>query len=375
MSRTGSCFVISPIGDADHDARGEAGDVIEFLVKPALTLVKDRTGVHLTATRSDQSPVVGEIVQDVIDRIIHDDVIIAVLFNSNPNAYYELGVAHSAGRRVVLLKKKEEKWHFDIRNHSMIEYTWRTLRDDGPDRAAVVRELADAIERAILNPRDDKVFNKYDPLARHFLDLKILNKFAEELNFEEYSRFFDVKAGMIGLMGISLHYFTRGDVNWTLSTGEKVNFPTFLQSKVLIDGCDVTLAIMDEANPALPQMLHRQGDADTTVVEDVRNEIRVATARWEGHIANVAQQSKDGNGGTMRLVKVRRGMIYRRMSITDHGAIVTPYFFDIGTNGGGPAVRVKEGTSLYHALRADLKYLVEQNATTSVATAAKAAAR
>jgi hypothetical protein len=66
MSQNGLCFVISPIGDAEADARGDAKDVMDNLIRPALTLVKEKTGLELTATRSDQNPVVGEIVDHVV---------------------------------------------------------------------------------------------------------------------------------------------------------------------------------------------------------------------------------------------------------------------------------------------------------------------
>jgi hypothetical protein len=186
-------------------------------------------------------PVVGEILDHVVRRILDDAVVIAVLFNRNPNVYYELGIAHSAGRPVVLLKNKDEPRHFDISTHSMVEYSWRTLRDERPPRERPeVRELADAIVNASERSRDAMAFEKYDPLGRHFTDHKVLNKFID-IKFNEWSSFFDVEGGLIGLMRISLLYFTRADTNWTLPTGQSVDFPAFLQTKVVFNGCHVTL--------------------------------------------------------------------------------------------------------------------------------------
>lgn len=363
MSRTRVCFVISPIGDPEADARGEAKDVLDYLVNPALALIKDRTGLEFAATRSDQQAVVGEIIDHVLRRILYDDVVIAVLFNRNPNVYYELGIAHSAGRRVVLIKKKEENPPFDISTHSRVEYSWQTLRDPRPPHErAEVQALADAILNAGEQPRNPVAFEKYDPLGRHFTDFKVLDKFVD-LKFSEYSSFFDVDRNLIGLMGISLHHFTRADANWTLPGGETVSFAAFLQSKVVVDGCNVVLAIMDPANPALPQMLGspEPGELDPAELQAVRAEIEQSSRRWQNHIVNVMELSKKSGGGTMRLVKVRRGTIYHRLSITDRGALMTPYFFHVGTNSGGPAMLAKAATPLYGALRRDFEYLVARN--------------
>jgi hypothetical protein len=59
----------------------------------------------------------------------------------------------------VLLKKKEEDRHFDISTHSMVEYSWQTLRDQRPPgERSEMQELADAIERASQQSRDPVAF-------------------------------------------------------------------------------------------------------------------------------------------------------------------------------------------------------------------------
>ena len=87
------------IGDVDLSAPlapPDAKDVLDNLLNPALRPIKEKTEVEFAATRSDQVAVVGEIIDHVLRRILHDEVIIAVLFNRNPKIYYELGIAHSA---------------------------------------------------------------------------------------------------------------------------------------------------------------------------------------------------------------------------------------------------------------------------------------
>jgi hypothetical protein len=246
----------------------------------------------------------------------------------------------------------------------MVEYSWETLRElrQGHERPEV-RVLADAIVSASQRSREPLSFDKYDPLGRQFTDFKVLSRFID-LRYDEWSSFFNVKRGLIGLMGISLHHFTGTESNWKLPNGEAVNFAAFIQSKVVIDGCNVVLVIMDETNPALPQMLRMEepGEPDDGVIDTVRAEVVRSSKRWQRHIANVAEHcANTGGSGTLRLVKVRHGMIYHRLSITDHGAIVTPYFFHIGTNSGGPGLVVGASTAWYAALRRDFEYLVERN--------------
>ena len=65
--------------------------------------------------------------------------------------------------------------------------------------------------------------------------------------------------------------------------------------------------------------------------------------------------------GSFKLIKVKKGLLYSRLTMTDKEAIVTPFFFEYGRNGSGPAIRTIAGTDLYKAHRSDFEYLERVN--------------
>lgn len=62
------------------------------------------------------------ILEDVVSSIIESDLIVADLTGSNANVYYELGLAHALGKRVLLLTQSIEELPFDLRSYRVISY-------------------------------------------------------------------------------------------------------------------------------------------------------------------------------------------------------------------------------------------------------------
>jgi hypothetical protein len=110
------CFVISPIGEEGSPVRAHADDVMEFIIKPALAK-HDIEGV-----RSDQMAEAGTITEQMFREIVSADVCVVVLTGFNPNVFYELAVAQSAARPVVLLIEKGIALPFDIKDLRCIQY-------------------------------------------------------------------------------------------------------------------------------------------------------------------------------------------------------------------------------------------------------------
>ena len=153
MPKRSLCFIISPIGDEDSGVRDHADTVIEKLIEPALRLVHEKSGKagpRMEAVRADHEHDAGNIMERVVRRILNDDVVIAVLFDRRANVYYELGIAHSAGRKVVLLRRADEKLPFDIGQDNSITYAPRHLKETGEaEQKEIVHRLAEAIERRV----------------------------------------------------------------------------------------------------------------------------------------------------------------------------------------------------------------------------------
>jgi len=110
------CFVISPIGEEGSEKRGHADNVFEKLIKPSLEKFK------ISPVRADHIKKPGLITNDMFKLIFSTDLCIAVLSYHNPNVFYELAIAQSCQRPIILLIRANEELPFDIKNIRCIKY-------------------------------------------------------------------------------------------------------------------------------------------------------------------------------------------------------------------------------------------------------------
>ena len=85
-----SAFVIMPF-DAELD------DVYDYLIRGPLS----EAGYDVK--RADDLLNQQNILEDILLSIVKSDLIVADLSKANPNVYYELGLAHVYGKKVILL--------------------------------------------------------------------------------------------------------------------------------------------------------------------------------------------------------------------------------------------------------------------------------
>ena len=76
----------------------------------------------LDCNRADDIFDHSEVFQDVFSLIYRSEVVICDFSGSNPNVYYEAGIAHTLGRPVVPLTQVQEHVTFDLRHHRFIQY-------------------------------------------------------------------------------------------------------------------------------------------------------------------------------------------------------------------------------------------------------------
>jgi hypothetical protein len=110
------CFVISPIGEEGSAIRAHADDVMEFIIRPPLSRR------NIAAVRSDQMAESGTITAQTFREIVNADVCVVLLTGFNPNVFYELAVAQSAARPVVVLIEKGSTLPFDVKDLRCIQY-------------------------------------------------------------------------------------------------------------------------------------------------------------------------------------------------------------------------------------------------------------
>ncbi|MEK6225406.1 MAG: hypothetical protein AABM40_03835 [Chloroflexota bacterium] len=106
-SRT--CFVMTPYG-------GYFDSYFNEIIRPAIE------SAGLEPTRADDLFRSSEIVKDIWSFVRSSTVLLADLSSKNPNVLYELGLAHAAGKPVVLISQSIDDVPFDLRALRVLVY-------------------------------------------------------------------------------------------------------------------------------------------------------------------------------------------------------------------------------------------------------------
>ena len=152
------CFVISPIGQPGSAVREHADDVFECIIKPALKKA-DADG-----QRADQVKDIGRITRQMYEAILTSDFCIAVLHDFNPNVFYELAVAHSAGIPVILLSEKGVDPPFDLKDERVFHYDLAPRAIYRGDNVTALLERVDSV-RKLQGRREVPFGNDLIPLS------------------------------------------------------------------------------------------------------------------------------------------------------------------------------------------------------------------
>ncbi|HEV3077803.1 MAG TPA: hypothetical protein VHB47_25525 [Thermoanaerobaculia bacterium] len=110
-----NCYVIMPFAK-DYAA------IYADAIRPAVEEVSAARGEDWLCVRSDDARVSGSITKEIVTSLHMAELVIADLSGNNPNVFYELGVAHSAGRRTIMLAQNVAALPFDISSYRVIEY-------------------------------------------------------------------------------------------------------------------------------------------------------------------------------------------------------------------------------------------------------------
>jgi hypothetical protein len=103
------CFVLMPLA-------GEFDDLYRYAIKPAVE------SAGFACSRADEIADLGSILDSVIKRIAYADLVIVDVSKANPNVFYELGIAHSLAKNVLIIAQDVDDIPFDIRHQRAIVY-------------------------------------------------------------------------------------------------------------------------------------------------------------------------------------------------------------------------------------------------------------
>jgi hypothetical protein len=138
VADTKACFVIGPIGEENSAPRNNADTLLRYVIKAAL-----EPGYHVT--RADEISKPGMINDQVITSIRQANLIVADLHGENPNAYYEIAIAHCFRKRTIHMIEKGAKIPFDLHEYRTIHYD--LANPAAHDRAREeLKRHADALE-------------------------------------------------------------------------------------------------------------------------------------------------------------------------------------------------------------------------------------
>jgi len=108
-------FVIMPFA-------ADFSDIYAGLIKSTL----EAAGYEVF--RADDLEHQHAILRDIVTGLATADLIVADLTDSNPNVYYELGIAHGLQRPVILLTQAVDELPFDLRAYRVIPYSTHFAR-------------------------------------------------------------------------------------------------------------------------------------------------------------------------------------------------------------------------------------------------------
>jgi hypothetical protein len=110
MSRRAFCFVVMPF-------RPEFNYFYLYLQRH----LYDKHGLRVE--RGDHQILTKPLMDKIREKVVEADVLLAEITSSNPNVFYEVGLAHAFGKPVIFLTQDDpSKAPVDIRQFEFIEY-------------------------------------------------------------------------------------------------------------------------------------------------------------------------------------------------------------------------------------------------------------
>ena len=243
--------------------------------------------------RADHVKDVGRITKQMYDDILFCDFCIAVLHGFNPNVFYELAVAHSAGVPVILLSEKGIDPPFDLKDERVFHYD---LAPRAIHRGDNVRTLVAMIEsvRKLQGRREVPFGSNLTPLNGTVADLPYSLRDETNANAEYWLRLVSKARSRLYIAGI-------GFTGWRGIPGMREALGTTAKS-----GCEIRVLTMDAQNPAFASMLNP--DVTAAAVASQAPSL-TETRSWF--------RSAIGDAPKSDVRALRTGMLFQQIIISD----------------------------------------------------------
>jgi hypothetical protein len=326
------CFVISPIGQPNSRVREHADDVYECVIAPALQM----TGV--SGRRADHVKDVGRISEQMFDDILTADFCIGILAGFNPNVFYEIAVAHSAGIPVLLLCEKGVTPPFDLKDERAFQYDLSPRPIHRGDNPRALAELIESV-RKLEGRRRVPFGDNLAPLGGKAggpdgIEFKPENMQAAS----DWARLIDGVQHRLWISAFGL-------------TGWKgIDGMTDCLRRLAERNCEVRILTIDESNPALPMMMNPEISGS----EPDAMAARVAAARsWFKQTLSANPRAE--------VRSIRRGLPLQQIIVTDDAISWSPYFYAVNPM-HAPRIDVNSTAPLFPVVLKEFEALWAANA-------------
>jgi hypothetical protein len=283
--------------------------VFHCIIEPALSDL-----YHVQ--RGDHDPRPGRITEQLVSDILGNELIVCVLTGNNPNVYYELAIAESAAKPIIVLRHRGDVIPFDVKDVRYIEY------DLDPRRIfdkIYIEQVRNAERELRTGPTERKV-----PFAPSLTPLG-----REVLNFRSSNQYSNLSPGIRNILEAAEEYFYFCGISlrgWTNNEG----FTSLINERGL-QGVAVRFLLMGRDNAALVHMLSRGVERTLGVVQ---NDIEASA----NALRQLSTFEQGRSRGGVRIVD--HGILYSQMAMSEKEMIWAPYLYSRQT-GDSPALRVR----------------------------------
>jgi transcriptional regulator with AAA-type ATPase domain len=161
ISEEDYCFVLMPFAEVR-----DIQQVYEHHIKPVL---EGRCG--LRCERADDIADISGVMQSVWESINRARLIVADMTERNPNVFYELGIAHTLGKPVVMVTQSMEYVPFDLKHLRCIVYEYKPSK---------IQRFEETLEKTV-----GRVLSSLPPVPRSYLSHQWLKARGILLNLKD----------------------------------------------------------------------------------------------------------------------------------------------------------------------------------------------
>ncbi|MEI3181010.1 MAG: nucleoside 2-deoxyribosyltransferase [Lachnospiraceae bacterium] len=129
------CFIVCPIGNENSDTRKRSDLLFKYVISPVCE------NTRFEPIRIDKESTNGSLTDEILQHLKQDDLVIADLTESNPNAFYEIGYRAALGKPSIHLISKDAKIPFDVSTIRSYSYDLTNLESVDEVKTRIIQTI------------------------------------------------------------------------------------------------------------------------------------------------------------------------------------------------------------------------------------------